>query len=74
MASLRKAANDKCKDCIYDKSVSGTWRDQVEACACTDCPLWPHRPLSGASIKAKRAAASGKVIQVTLAQEEPATA
>ena len=43
--SLRKAINAKCKDCTYDpKSHGGTWRQQVEACAVTLCPLHPVRP------------------------------
>jgi hypothetical protein len=44
---LRAAINAKCKDCIYDPlSGLGTWRQQVEGCTCTDCPLWPVRPKS----------------------------
>jgi hypothetical protein len=43
--SLRKSINAKCKDCTYDrKSHGGTWRQQVEACAVTLCPLHPVRP------------------------------
>lgn len=42
--SLRKAVNEKCKSCIYDKYAGGTWRAQVEACTCTICPLYPVRP------------------------------
>lgn len=45
--SLRAAINAKCRDCIYDpKSGLGTWRQQVEACTCLDCPLYPVRPRS----------------------------
>ena len=44
--SMRKAINDMCKDCIYDEYEAGTWRAQVEACPCTDCPLYQHRPLT----------------------------
>ena len=44
--SRQKAINAKCKDCIYDpKSGLGTWRQQVAGCTCTDCPLYPYRPL-----------------------------
>ncbi len=43
--SLRGAINAKCRDCIYDPlSGMGTWRQQVEACECSDCPLHPVRP------------------------------
>jgi len=44
--SLRKAINDKCKECIYDERGSGTWRQQVDECTCRICPLWPVRPAS----------------------------
>ena len=44
--SLRKAINEKCKDCIYDPQGRGNWRQQVTACPCQDCPLWPVRPVS----------------------------
>lgn len=45
--SLRKAINDKCKDCIYDpESGMGTWRQQVDACGAVRCPLHPFRPRS----------------------------
>ena len=39
--------NAKCVECIYDPAGgSGTWRQQVEACTATACPLWPVRPNS----------------------------
>lgn len=41
---LRKAVNEKCKDCIYDPLAGGKWRQQVDACTDTACPLWPVRP------------------------------
>lgn len=45
--SLRKAINDKCKDCTYDDmSGLGTWRQQVEGCTVKVCALWPVRPVS----------------------------
>ena len=42
--SMRKAINDKCKDCIYDPLAGGTWREQVAQCSCVTCPLWTLRP------------------------------
>jgi hypothetical protein len=44
----RKAAIDAfCKQCIYDpEGGTGTWRQQVEACTTTRCPLYPVRPVS----------------------------
>lgn len=44
--SLRKAINDKCRECIYDERGGGTWRQQVEACTAFKCPLYPVRPVS----------------------------
>lgn len=43
--SLRKAVNDKCKECIYDPTSPGTWRKQVEDCTSRLCPLHPERPI-----------------------------
>ena len=44
MASLRKAINAKCKECIYDPYAKGTWRMQVELCTSLNCPLFKVRP------------------------------
>ena len=45
--SLRKAINDRCKECGYDPLNGGTWRQQIEACTCAkSCALWPVRPTS----------------------------
>ena len=41
--SLRKPVNEKCKDCIYDPTVPGTWRQQVALCTAKTCPLWRIR-------------------------------
>lgn len=45
-ASLRAAIDSKCKACVYDPTNGGTWRQQVELCTCSDCPLYPVRPRS----------------------------
>lgn len=42
--SLRKAVDEHCKSCIYDKNAPGTWRQQVSNCAISACSLWQHRP------------------------------
>jgi hypothetical protein len=44
--SLRKAIDDKCKDCIYDSAVPMNWKKQVTLCTSTDCSLHPVRPIS----------------------------
>ena len=59
MASLRKAVDEKCKDCTYDNLCDGSWRQQVEDCTCKDCPLWEHRPVT---IKTRDANRNAKVI------------
>lgn len=42
--SLRKAINDKCRDCTFDpQSGDGTWGRQVDACTITSCALHPVR-------------------------------
>lgn len=55
MASLKKAIEGKCKDCIYDPAVAGTWREQVELCTSEkSCSLWPVRPMTVATINLNR--------------------
>ena len=41
--SLRKAVDQKCKDCSYDLTAPGTWRQQVLLCSAKTCPLWAVR-------------------------------
>jgi len=43
--SLRKAINEMCRSCIYDKFSPGTWRDQTKACTVTKCALYAVRPI-----------------------------
>jgi len=49
MASLKKAIEEKCKDCIYDELDTGSWRTQTEKCTDKECPLWDVRPVTIAS-------------------------
>lgn len=49
--SLRKAIDNHCKQCIYDKYSEGTWRLQVEKCTATNCALYPVRPTANYSDK-----------------------
>lgn len=66
--SMRKAINLMCKNCIYDETPgNGTWRQQVEACTATSCPLYPLRPVTIAS-EDKRAA-ENKAAKETLNEE-----
>ena len=44
--SLRAAINAMCRNCIYDPgSGNGGWREQVQTCSSSNCPLHPVRPL-----------------------------
>lgn len=47
MASLRKAINYKCKDCIYDPEEKSSWKQQVTDCTENRCPLYNVRPIKG---------------------------
>ncbi len=43
--SLRRAINDKCKECSFDPiNGNGTWRQQTAASISKACPVWPVRP------------------------------
>jgi len=46
-AEYVQAIEMKCAECIYDpRPGNGTWREQVEACTATSCPLFGVRPLT----------------------------
>ena len=50
--SLRSAIDAMCKSCIYDPgNGNGAWREQVQGCSSSNCPLHPVRP---SSVKAKK--------------------
>lgn len=44
--SLRAAIDKYCKQCSYDETDAGTWRQQVTLCPSSECPLYRVRPLS----------------------------
>lgn len=56
--SLRKAIDEKCKDCIYDSHCHESWRQQVENCTNKTCKLWKVRPVT---IKTKKAISVSKM-------------
>jgi len=43
--SLAKAIAQNCKECIYDPTNGGTWREQVALCMISACPFYGVRPL-----------------------------
>lgn len=48
--SLRRAINEMCRECIVDPiGGGGTWRQQIEACTATKCPLYEYRPVSAST-------------------------
>ena len=44
--SMRRAIDEKCRDCCFDPLDDGNWRQQVGACEITTCALWEFRPRS----------------------------
>jgi hypothetical protein len=45
--SLRASIDAFCKRCIYDPgNGNGAWREQVQGCSSTSCPLHAVRPMS----------------------------
>lgn len=54
MASLKKCIENHCKNCSYDATQPGTWREQIEACTVKSCALWEVRPVTVATINLNR--------------------
>ncbi len=46
MSKMRKAIDEKCRDCNYDNLDAGSWREQIEKCIDTACSLHPLRPIT----------------------------
>lgn len=42
----QQSINAMCKSCIFDPSAPGNWRQQVQSCQITTCPLYGYRPKS----------------------------
>ena len=68
--SLRKHVDEKCKDCIYDPTAPGTWREQVFLCSANSCPLWRGRAKPASPIPESTLRWHG----VDLAEFQPLTA
>ena len=69
MASLRSAIDAMCRHCIYDPGGGGGgWREQVSACASTNCPLHPVRPQIAHKSGRGAPKAAGKVVGYTPAR------
>ena len=67
--SLRKRIDQNCKDCIYDSSAHGTWRQQVFLCCMKSCPFWDIRAKPTSPIPASTLRWYG----VDLAESQPLT-
>ena len=46
---LRAHIDAMCCSCVYDPSNGGTWRQQIDACTVTLCPLHAVRATTSAS-------------------------
>ena len=58
--SLRSAINAMCKSCLYDPgNGNGAWREQVQGCSSSNCPLHSVRPLPVKATKSGKDACSG---------------
>ena len=66
MASLKKCIQSHCKNCTYDQSSPGTWREQVEACSVISCALWEVRPMTMTTINANRKTRTVDVVEEDL--------
>ena len=63
--SLRAAIDAMCKSCLYDPgNGNGGWREQVQGCSSTSCPLHPVRPMPVRARKSDRDARSGPLAPV----------
>ena len=40
---LRGRVDAHCVSCVYEEGQGGSWRQQVQACTVTECPLYPVR-------------------------------
>jgi len=58
--SLRAAIDAMCKGCLYDPgNGNGAWREQVQGCSSSNCPLHPVRPLP---VKARKLGEGASVV------------
>jgi len=46
ITTRKQAIDENCKDCVYDPSNGGTWRQQVEDCTIPSCSLFAFRPVT----------------------------
>ncbi len=67
MASLKSAIKAKCINCSYDDKAPGTALAQVESCTVRSCALWEVRPVTVATLNARRkCAAAGAELDLDL--------
>lgn len=55
---LRARVDAHCVSCIYDDLCPGTWRQQVEKCSVTSCPLFDVR------VKSRSTAAKSTTLEL----------
>lgn len=63
--SLRAAINAMCRSCLYDPgNGNGGWREQVEGCSSSNCPLHSVRPSPVRAGKSGKDARNGPLAPV----------
>ena len=69
--SRKQAIAEYCKECSYDPEDegAGTWRQQIEACVMSDCPLYEFRPMSRTNSPTLPSGVAKNVTPLTLRQE-----
>jgi predicted secreted protein len=43
--SLKSGIEQECKNCTYDQTSDGSWRQQIKGCSGSMCELYGVRPL-----------------------------
>jgi hypothetical protein len=66
--SRKRAIDNFCKACIFDRHSPGTWREQVQGCTAPNCSLYPYRPLPSTANAAHSAKTDRKSTQIGVPQ------
>ena len=63
--SLRAAINAMCRSCLYDPgNGNGAWRQQIQGCSSSNCPLHSVRPMPVRAGKSDKDARDGRLAPV----------
>ena len=61
-SGLRGRVDANCVACTFDDLVPGTWRQQVERCTVSSCPIWKVRAKSKAAGDSEPDSVHGELI------------